>query len=107
MSSLLTVSYEAQVEPPSGSFTRNSIDILTPTIGVVLLLTGSLVSRCGYRCGMPRAMRVPGTVEALQKIIPAVRQRFGRKVRIIVLVDIGFAREEIMCWREENKVFTV
>jgi hypothetical protein len=34
-----------------------------------------------------------GTVEALQKIAPAIRQRFGKKVRIIVRADSGFARE--------------
>jgi hypothetical protein len=46
-----------------------------------------------------------GTVEALQKIVPAIRQRFGKKVRIIVRADSGFAREAIMAWCEENKVF--
>ena len=46
-----------------------------------------------------------GTVEALQKIVPAIRQRFGRKVRIIVRGDSGFAREAIMAWCEANKVF--
>jgi hypothetical protein len=30
-----------------------------------------------------------GTVEALQKIVPAIRQRFGSKVRIIVRADSG------------------
>ncbi|HKM82137.1 MAG TPA: IS1380 family transposase [Candidatus Acidoferrum sp.] len=46
-----------------------------------------------------------GTVEALQKIVPAIRKRFGRKVRIIVRADSGFAREAIMSWCEDNKVF--
>jgi hypothetical protein len=46
-----------------------------------------------------------GTVEALQKIVPAIRQRFGKKVRIIVRADSGFAREAIMAWCEENNVF--
>jgi Transposase DDE domain group 1 len=46
-----------------------------------------------------------GTVEALQKIVPAIRRRFGRKVRIIVRGDSGFAREVIMAWCEDNKVF--
>jgi DDE family transposase len=46
-----------------------------------------------------------GTVEALQKIVPAIRQRFGRKVRIIVRADSGFAREGIMTWCEEQGVF--
>jgi hypothetical protein len=46
-----------------------------------------------------------GTVEALQKIVRAIRQRFGRKVRIIVRADSGFAREAIMSWCEANEVF--
>ena len=46
-----------------------------------------------------------GTVEALEKIVPAIRKRFGRKVQIIVRGDSGFAREAIMYWCEENKVF--
>src|SRR3984893_5123336 len=46
-----------------------------------------------------------GTVEALQKIVPAIRRRFGNKVRIIVRADSGFAREAIMAWCEENQVF--
>lgn len=43
-----------------------------------------------------------GTVEALQKIIPAIRKRFGKKVRIILRGDGGFAREEIMAWCESQ-----
>ena len=46
-----------------------------------------------------------GTVEALKRIVGAVRKRFGKKVRIIVRADSGFAREEIMAWYEENAVF--
>src|SRR3981081_266588 len=46
-----------------------------------------------------------GTVEALQKIVPAIRQRFGSKVRIIVRADSGFARDAIMAWCEDNAVF--
>jgi len=33
-----------------------------------------------------------GTLEALQKIVAAIRRRFGKKVRIIVRADSGFAR---------------
>jgi len=44
-----------------------------------------------------------GTVEALEKIVVAIRKRFGRKVRIIVRGDSGFAREEIMAWCEKQK----
>src|SRR5580765_4342708 len=32
------------------------------------------------------------------------RGRFGRRVRIIVRADSGFAREEIMAWCEQNAV---
>jgi hypothetical protein len=46
-----------------------------------------------------------GTVEALQKIVPAIRQRFGPHLRIIVRADSGFAREPIMSWCEANGVF--
>jgi hypothetical protein len=46
-----------------------------------------------------------GTVEALQKIVAAIRQRFGRKVRIIVRADSGFARDAILAWCEDNGVF--
>jgi hypothetical protein len=46
-----------------------------------------------------------GTVEALQKIVPAIRQRFGSHIRLIVRADSGFAREPIMSWCEANGVF--
>jgi hypothetical protein len=45
-----------------------------------------------------------GTVEALKKIVPAIRRRFGGKVQIIVRADSGFARESIMQWCEKNRV---
>jgi hypothetical protein len=41
-----------------------------------------------------------GTLEALQKIVAAIRARFGRHVRIIVRADSGFCRDEIMTWIE-------
>ena len=46
-----------------------------------------------------------GTVEALQKIVPAIRRRFGPHIRILVRADSGFAREAIMSWCEANGVF--
>jgi hypothetical protein len=46
-----------------------------------------------------------GTVEALQKIVPVIRQRFGAPLRILVRADSGFAREAIMSWCEANGVF--
>jgi hypothetical protein len=46
-----------------------------------------------------------GSVDALKKIIPALRKRFGRNKPIIVRADSGFAREEIMSWCEKNGVF--
>jgi hypothetical protein len=48
-----------------------------------------------------------GTVAALEKIVPAIRKRFGRKVRIIVRADSGFARESIMNWCEQHGVYYV
>ena len=46
-----------------------------------------------------------GTAEALKKITRAIRKRFGRRVRIIVRADSGFAREEIMAWCEDNALY--
>jgi hypothetical protein len=53
------------------------------------------------RYAEPHSMKRPertseGTVKALHKIVRAIRQRFGSKVRIIVCVDSGVAREPIM-----------
>ena len=47
-----------------------------------------------------------GAVEALQKIVPAIRKRCP-KAQIIVRADSGFCREEIMAWCEaqEPKVY--
>lgn len=41
-----------------------------------------------------------GTLEALQKIVPAIRERFGRHTAIIVRGDSGFCRDELMSWIE-------
>lgn len=47
-----------------------------------------------------------GTVEALEKIVRAIRKRFGKKVKILVRGDSGFAREAIMGWCEKrSRVF--
>ena len=46
-----------------------------------------------------------GTVEALEKIVKAIRKRFGRKVRIILRGDSGFCREPIMAWCENNGIY--
>ena len=46
-----------------------------------------------------------GSIEALEKIVAAIRRRFGSKVTIIVRADSGFARDEIMLWCEQNAVF--
>jgi len=43
-----------------------------------------------------------GTLEALKRIIPVIRKRFGPKVRIILRGDGGFAREAIMAWCESQ-----
>ena len=42
-----------------------------------------------------------GTREALEKILAAIRKRFGRKVAVIVRGDSGFCREELMKWLEQ------
>ena len=41
-----------------------------------------------------------GTLEALQKIVRAIRARFGRHTAIIVRGDSGFCRDELMSWIE-------
>jgi len=46
-----------------------------------------------------------GTVQALEKIVPAIRRRFGRRVRIIVRADSGFARDPILSWCEQNGLY--
>ena len=46
-----------------------------------------------------------GTVEALGKIVRAIRQRLGKKVRIVVGGDRGFARESIMSWCEQKGLY--
>jgi len=46
-----------------------------------------------------------GTVDALEKIVAAIRRRFGKKVRVIVRADSGFAREEIMAWCEAHGIY--
>jgi len=43
-----------------------------------------------------------GTLQALQKIIPALRGRFGRHVPVIVRGDSGFCRDELMSWIESQ-----
>ena len=45
-----------------------------------------------------------GAVEALQKVVAAVRKRFPA-VRIIVRGDSGFCRPQLMDWCEDNQVF--
>jgi len=46
-----------------------------------------------------------GTVEALEQIVPRLRERFGSPLRIIVRGDSGFCRESIMRWCESHGVF--
>lgn len=41
-----------------------------------------------------------GALEALQAIVAAVRERFGKEVNILVRADSGFCREELMHWIE-------
>lgn len=46
-----------------------------------------------------------GTTHALEKIVPKIRERFGRQVRIIVRGDSAFAREQIMAWCEKEGIY--
>jgi hypothetical protein len=46
-----------------------------------------------------------GTLEYLQKIVRAVRKRFGKRIRIIVRGDSGFCREALMSWCEDNGIY--
>ena len=45
-----------------------------------------------------------GTVEALEQIVPAIRQRFPQ-ARIMVRADSGFCRESIMAWCETHGLY--
>lgn len=47
-----------------------------------------------------------GTLAALEKIVPLIRERFP-EARIILRADSGFAREQIFAWCEANAVFYV
>ena len=44
-----------------------------------------------------------GSVEALEKIVPSIREKWPG-VRIIIRADSGFCRESIMAWCEDNDV---
>lgn len=44
-----------------------------------------------------------GTLEALEKIVRSIRDRLGKKVKIIVRGDSGFCREELMNWIEAQR----
>lgn len=44
-----------------------------------------------------------GTIQALEKIVRAIRKRFGKRQKILVRGDSGFAREAIMAWCEKEK----
>lgn len=47
-----------------------------------------------------------GTLEALQRIVPIIRERFP-EARIILRADSGFARDGILSWCEQTGVFYV
>ncbi len=44
-----------------------------------------------------------GSVEALKKMLRAIRRRFGRKVAVIVRGDSGFSNDELMSWIEARR----
>jgi hypothetical protein len=51
------------------------------------------------------AMESHGTLEALEKIVPAISERFP-KIKIVVRADSGFSREPSMAWgKKQNDVF--
>lgn len=56
------------------------------------------------RLGKSDSDACEGTEDALAKIVSAIRKRFGRKVRIILRADSGFARESILSWCEGHGV---
>jgi hypothetical protein len=41
----------------------------------------------------------------VQKIVRAVRKRFGKRIRIIIRADSGFSRDPLMSWCEDNGVY--
>jgi hypothetical protein len=43
-----------------------------------------------------------GTKEALEKILKAIRKRFGKHVIVIVRADSGFCRNELLSWIEQQ-----
>jgi len=47
-----------------------------------------------------------GTLAALQKIVAAIRERFGKHVAIIVRGDSGFCRDELITWIEAQEQVT-
>lgn len=44
-----------------------------------------------------------GTLEALKLILAKIRQRLGKKVRIIIRADSGFCRDDILTWIEKQR----
>ena len=44
-----------------------------------------------------------GTLEALQRIVPVIRERFP-EARVILRADSGFARDAILSWCEQNEL---
>ena len=44
-----------------------------------------------------------GTLEALELIVAKIRQRLGKKVRIIIRADSGFCRDDILTWIEKQR----
>src|SRR4029077_11876554 len=86
--------------------TRKELSSTVTTAATVICHSTAFVamSRSWRDCERPKRDASGGTVEVLEKIRCAIRRRFGRRVRIIVRADSGFAREEIMAWCEQNAV---
>ena len=44
-----------------------------------------------------------GTIEALEKILRKIRQRFGKKATVIVRGDSGYSNDDLMSWIEARR----
>ena len=84
---------------------EHSFTVISGTIVSYPFTAFAATSRSWRNYEMPSAMPAVALSEALEKITRAIRKRFGRRVRIIVRADSGFAREEIMAWCEDHAVY--
>ena len=62
----------------------------------------STVFAATFLSGPSYASPSAGTREALEKILKAIRKRFGKQVKVIVRADSGFCRNELLSWIEQQ-----